>query len=325
MPFMRAIRISEFGGTEKLKLQTKVDIPTPGRDEVLIKVSAAGINPVDTYIRSGTFSSRPGLPYTPGFDAAGIVEDVGSEVTEFKKGDRVYTLQTVSGAYAEYTTAKTTYVGHLDEKLTFNQGAAIGIPYCTAVKALHFRDQSRPAETVLIHGASGAVGIASVQIAKAYGLRVIGTAGTKEGMDLVEKTGADLVFNHREEGYIQAIQDAVGGVDIVLEMLANVNLEKDLDLINFRGRIMVIGSRRSIKFNPRVMMSKESTITGVSAFKATEAEFREMHSLLRAGQRLGWLKPKISKVYPLEDAGTAQHDVINNQGTLGKLVLDTTC
>ncbi|GFN96992.1 quinone oxidoreductase [Plakobranchus ocellatus] len=324
MSSMRAIRIAQFGGAENLKLEKDVKIPTPGKDEVLIKVSAAGVNPVDTYIRSGTFSSRPGLPYTPGFDAAGIVEDVGSEVTQFKKGDRVYTVMTVSGAYAEYTTAKAVYVGHLDEKLSFNQGASIGIPYYTAVRALHMKAHAKPGETVLIHGASGAVGIAAVQIAKAYGLRVIGTAGTKEGMELVEKTGADLVFNHREEGYIKAIQDAVGGVDIVLEMLANVNLQKDLDLMNVGGRIMVIGCRGPAEIEPRSMMGKESTITGIALLTSTDAEYKEMHSLLRAGQRLGWLEPKVSKVYPLKDAATAHHDVINNQGTLGKLVLDTT-
>ncbi|GFN96990.1 quinone oxidoreductase [Plakobranchus ocellatus] len=260
--------------------------------KVLIKVSAAGVNPLDTYIRSGTFAALPPLPYTPGSDAAGIVQVVGSEVNKFKKGDRVFTLRSVSGAYAEYATAEDKFVSHLSEKLSFAQGAAIGVPYYTAAKAIQIRAKAKPGETVLIHGASGAVGIASMQICKAIGLRIIGTAGTREGMDLVKRTGADLVFNHREEGYVKTIQTDIGGIDLILEMLSNVNLQKDLEMLAIKGRVM--------------------------------AEFQEMHSLLSAGQRVGWLDPKVSKVYPLGDVATAHHDVINNQGCLGKLVLDTT-
>ncbi|GFN96991.1 quinone oxidoreductase [Plakobranchus ocellatus] len=322
--FQAETSCAAFGGVENLKLETNVPIPIPGKKEVLIRVSASGVNPVDTYIRSGAYAARPNLPYTPGSDAAGIVEDVGSEVNKFKKGDRVFTLRSVSGAYAEYATAEDKFVSHLSEKLSFAQGAAIGVPYYTAAKAIHIRARAKPGETMLIHGASGAVGIAAIQIGKAMGLRVVGTAGTKEGMNLVEKTGADLVFNHREEGYVQAIQAAIGNPDLILEMLSNVNLQKDLEMVAARGKIMVIGCRGPIEINPRLMMGKESSVMGVMLMCASDAEFQEMHSLLSAGQQVGWLDPKVSKVYPLGDAGTAHHDVINNQGTLGKLVLDTT-
>ncbi|GFS25968.1 quinone oxidoreductase [Elysia marginata] len=267
---MQAIRVKTFGGEENLKLETNVPVPNPGKNEVLIKVLSAGVNPVDTYIRSGTFSALPSLPYTPGFDCAGIVEDVGTEVTGFKKGDRVYTVRTTTGAYAQYTTAQVQFVNHLPDKLSFAQGAAIGIPYYTALKALHLRSGFKLGETVLIHGASGAVGIAAVQISKKLGLRVVGTAGTKDGMDLVKKTGADFVFNHRDQGYVNAIKDAVGGVDIILEMLANVNLQTDLELLNVRGRVLVIGCRGNVEINPRLAMGREASITGIALFASTD-------------------------------------------------------
>ncbi|GFR71244.1 quinone oxidoreductase [Elysia marginata] len=259
---MRAIRVTTFGGPENLKLESDLPIPSVGKKEVLLKVSAAGVNPVDTYIRNGTYARLPTLPYTPGSDAAGIVEEVGAE--------------------------------------------------------------ARPGQTCLIHGASGAVGLAAVQLAKAMGLRVIGTAGTKEGMDLVKETGADLVFNHRQDGYVKDIQDAVGGADIILEMLSNVNLQKDLDLVNAKGKVMIIGCRGPIEINPRSTMGKESCIMGVNLMSASDEEFKEMHCMLSAGMKVGWLEPKVSTVYPLGEAKTAHHDVINNQGTQGKLILDTT-
>lgn len=321
---MRAIRVSAFGGPESLVLESNLPLPAVGKREVLIKVSAAGINPVDTYIRSGAYAKLPTLPYTPGSDAAGIVEEVGSEVTKFKKGDRVFTVRSVSGAYAEYTTAEENFVNHLSEKLSFQQGAAIGIPYYTALKALQLRAEVKPGQACLIHGASGAVGLAGVQIAKAMGLTVVGTAGTPEGVDLVKKTGADLVFNHRQDGYVKAIQDAVGGVDVILEMLSDVNLQKDLELLNTRGKVMVIGCRGQTEINPRSTMAKESSIMGVLLGISSVEEFQQMHHMVKAGMHVGWLDPKVATVYPLGDAKSAHHDCIHKQGTLGKLVLDTT-
>ncbi|KAH9495758.1 hypothetical protein Btru_013249 [Bulinus truncatus] len=319
---MRAIRVAKFGGVENLKLESNLPVPTPADYEVLIKVYAAGINPVDTYIRSGTYSRIPQLPYTPGQDAAGIVEAVGEGVTQFKKGDRVLTMTTTSGTYAEFTTANVKFVAHLDEKLSFAQGASFGVPYYTAYKSLFIRAQGKPGETVFVHGASGGVGLAAVQLAKAHGLRVVGTAGTQEGVDLVKRNGADFVFNHREEGYFEKISKQVeGGIDIVLEMLANVNLQNDLNIVNFRGRIVVVGCRGSIEINPRVNMMKESNIMGVALMTATEAEWKQMHAALEAGQKAGFLAPHVGKTYPLEEAANAQNDVINNTGTLGNLIL----
>ncbi|XP_053381482.1 zeta-crystallin-like isoform X3 [Mercenaria mercenaria] len=323
---MRAVRVAQFGGPEVLKVETNVPVPVPTQSQVLVEVKAAGINPVDTYIRSGTYAIKPPLPFTPGSDVAGIVKDVGANVTKFKPGERVYVSRKVyvSGGYAEFSTADETDIGHLAENATFQQGAGIGIPCFTAFKALCFlgREKVKPGNSVLIHGASGAVGLACVQIAVSRGLKVYGTAGTQEGIDLVLKQGATAVFNHREEGYADKIVEATGGVgpDLIVEMLANVNLETDLKIINRRGLIVVVGNRGSIEINPRLAMQKESLVTGMILMNATPEEWAEMHAEISEGLKAGWLAPHICKEYKLEEAPVAHDEVINNQGTLGKRV-----
>ncbi|CAG5128218.1 unnamed protein product, partial [Candidula unifasciata] len=236
---MRAVLVTQYGGPEVLKLEN-IPIPTPKDGEVLVRVHYSGVNPVDASIREGIRSIGKEPPFVSGRDAAGVVEVVGPGVTEYKKGDRVYVVAVVSGTCADYTAVPLRNVALLSDRLTFAQGAAIGIPYYTAYKALYTLCQARPGETVLIHGASGGVGIAGVQIAVANGQRVLGTAGSEEGLELVKKLGADQVFNHREEGYTDKLLEATGGrgVDVILEMLANVNLDTDLDLLAFRGRVV---------------------------------------------------------------------------------------
>ncbi|KAJ6662638.1 hypothetical protein lerEdw1_011775 [Lerista edwardsae] len=320
---MRAVRVFEFGGPEVLKLMTDVSVPVPKENQVLIKVHACGINPVETYIRSGTHAKKPALPYTPGSDVAGVIEGVGEHVTAFKKGDAVFTLGTVSGGYAEYTVASVDTVFSLPDKLDFKQGAAIGIPYFTAYHALFQKASAKAGETVLVHGASGGVGMAACQMARAYGLKVLGTAGTEEGMNLILKNGAHKAFNHRKKDYITRVKEFAGaeGIDVVIEMLANVNLANDLQLLSSGGRVMIVGSRGPIEINPRDTMLKESSIRGISLFSATKEEMRECAASLLAGVEAGWLKPVIGPQYPMEKVADAHKDIIHSQGALGKMVL----
>lgn len=180
---MKAIRVDQFGGEEKMVLHKDIPIPKPADNEILIKVKNAGVNPVDTYIRQGTYGGS--VPYIPGKDASGIVEEVGAAVKKFHKGDRIMAVYS-SGSYAEYCTASEEFVCPLHESLSFEQGASIGIPYYTAFGAIHFKAKAQKGETALIHGASGAVGIAAIQILKAKGCRVIGTAGSAEGIVLLQ-------------------------------------------------------------------------------------------------------------------------------------------
>uniref|UniRef100_UPI003AB021B2 quinone oxidoreductase isoform X3 n=1 Tax=Centroberyx gerrardi TaxID=166262 RepID=UPI003AB021B2 len=286
---MRAIRVSKFGAPSVLRLCSYVHVPEPEDRQVLICVYACGVNPVETYIRAGTYGRKPALPYTPGSDVAGVVEAVGEEVTAFKVGDRVFTTATESGGYAEFAVAADDSVHRLPDALHFTQGAAIGTPYFTAYRALLHKAHAKAGETVLIHGASGGVGIAACQLSRALGLRVLGTAGTPEGMELVVSNGAHLAFNHREEGYTD--------------------------------KIMVVGSRGSIEINPRDTMAKESSIMGVALFFATPEEKKECGAALYAGMEAGWLRPVVGRQYSLEMAAQAHHDIIECPGAAGKMVL----
>ncbi|KAL7984984.1 hypothetical protein Chor_003554 [Crotalus horridus] len=314
---MRAIKVFEFGGPEVLKLQLDTLVPVPKENQVLIKVHACGINPVDTYIRSGSYKRKPSLPYTPGTDVAGVVEEVGEHVTAFKKGDRVFTLGTISGGYAEYTVASTDTIFPLSDKLDFKQGAAIGIPYFTAFRALF---QKENYFLVLKQ-----VGIAACQLARAYGLKVWGTAGTEKGMNLVLKNGACRVFNHRKSDYLAEIKKIAGaqGIDVIIEMLASVNLANDLQLLSRGGRVMIVGSRGSIEINPRESMGNESSIIGITLFSASKEEMHQCAMAILAGIEVGWLKPAVGLEYPLEKAAEAHKDIIHSQGALGKMVLLT--
>src|SRR6202051_4388739 len=249
---MRAIRVSLFGGPEVLKLE-EVPTPTPGPGQVLVHVRAAGVNPYDTNMRAGTYAVKPPLPYTPGSDAAGVIESVGPGVTKVKPGDRVYTARTLSGAYAEYTLALEDQVQLLPDGIEFAQGAGIWVPYATAYHALHHTAQAHATEPVLVHGARGGVGTAALQLARAMGLTIFGTAGTEPGLELIKREGANHAFNHTKAGYEDEILKAHDGkgVDIMLEMLANVNLPKDLKLLATNGRVIVIGDHGGNTISPR--------------------------------------------------------------------------
>lgn len=317
---MRAIRVREFGDADSLRIED-VDVPTPGPGQVLVRVEAAGVNPVDTYIRSGTHSIRPALPYTPGKDAAGIVEQVGEGVS-IPIGTRVYTADSLTGTYAEFCLCDESQVHRLSDKITFEQGAGIFVPYATAYRALFQKASAKSGETVLIHGASGAVGIAAVQFAKRAGLKVIGTAGSEKGVELVKNVGADFAFDHTSEKYFSEILAATDGVgvDIILEMLANENLEKDFDVLAKYGRIVVIGNRGSLQFTPRLAMSKDASIHGMVLFNASKGEMEQIHAAIAEGMECGVISPVVESVFKLENAADAHRAVIGRKA-LGKIVL----
>ncbi|XP_064416400.1 quinone oxidoreductase [Latimeria chalumnae] len=320
---MRAIRVCEFGGPDVLKFHSDIPVPNPVENQVLIRVHACGVNPVETYIRAGAYARKPSLPYTPGTDVAGVVEAVGAQVIQFQKGDRVFTTGTITGGYAEYTIASIDTVYRLPDTLNFQQGAAIGIPYFTAYRALFHKAHAKPGESVLVHGASGGVGVPTCQLARAYGLKVFGTAGTQEGLNLVQNVGAHQVFNHREDGYIDKIKEATGGegMNVIIEMLSNVNLSKDLQLLSYGGRVIIVGCRGSIEIDPRDTMAKESSIIGVALFNATKEDREESAAAIFAGFEAGWLQPRIGCQYRLEKAALAHENILKSSGATGKMVL----
>ncbi len=318
---MRAIHVPEFGEPEVMQL-VEIPDPEPGPGQVVVRVHAAGVNPVDTYLRSGLYTFSPPLPYTPGVDAGGEVEAVGEGVTRVAVGDRVYTAGSLSGTYAEKTLCAEPQVFPLPDDISFAQGAALGIPYGTAHRALFHRAKAKPGETVLIHGASGGVGIAAVQLAKAAGLVVIGTAGAEDGERLVSDQGAQHVLNHHDAGHLQAAHELTEGrgLDIILEMLANVNLGQDLPVLGKRGRVVIIGSRGSVQINPRDLMTQDADVLGMSLVNLNDDDRANIHSALREGLENASLRPVVSRELPLAEAIEAHHAVIESS-THGKIVL----
>lgn len=318
---MKAIRVNEFGGPEVMRLE---EVPSlqPGAGQVVVSVNAAGVNPVDTYIRSGQYAKRPALPYTPGMDAAGIVESVGEGVKRVSVGDRVYIAGTISGAYAEQTLCTASQVHPLPEHVTFQQGAALGVPYGIAYRALFNRASAKPGETVLVHGATGGVGIAAVQLARAAGLIVIGSGGTEQGMDLALRQGAHYVVNHRDVNHLELVRDLNDGrgVDVIIELLANVNLGNDLKFLDMGGRVVVIGSRGTVEIDPRDAMSRDASILGIVLFNASEPELASIHSALVAGMENRTVQPVVGQEIPLADAPRA-HNAVMDSHTFGKIVL----
>jgi len=318
---MKAIRVHTFGDPEVMQLEEVAGL-TPGPGEVVVRLHAVGVNPVDTYIRSGMYRPDLQFPYTPGIDGAGVVSAIGAGVRHRQVGQRVYVAWSLSGTYAEEVLCKEFQTHPLPEGISYGQGAAVGVPYGAAFRALFQRARAVAGESVLIHGASGGVGIAAVQLGRRAGLRVIGTAGTEEGKALVLAQGAHHVLNHHNPGYLDELRELTcgAGVDIVLEMLANVNLDRDLGVLAKGGRVVVIGSRGRVEIDPRTAMGVEAAILGMTLYNASEKELASMHAAFVEGLGNGTLRPVVSKELPLGDAATAHHAVIK-ASTFGKIIL----
>jgi NADPH2:quinone reductase len=318
---MKAIVVHEFGPPEVMKLE-EITPPKPGPGQVLVRVNAAGVNPADTYMRNGAYAIKPPLPYTPGFDGAGVVEAIGVGVTKVTPGDRVYLARSVSGTYAEFSLALEGQVYKLPDRISFAEGAGVFVPYGTTYRALHQVAHARAGETLLVHGASGGVGIASVQMARAMGLVVIGTAGTEKGLELVKREGAHHALNHRAAGYQKELLQLTGGrgVDVILEMLANVNLGEDLKLLARGGRVVVIGSRGDVTITPRDIMARDASVLGFVLWNISDDAAAEMHAGLAAGFENGTLRPVVGKELPLAEAPRAHKEVLE-PCAFGKIVL----
>ncbi len=293
--------------------------PQAGPEQILIQVAAAGVNPVDTYIVAGTNNYTAHFPHTPGKDAAGTIVQLGEQVSGFKVGQRVYCAGTLSGASAEYCLTTPEQVFPLADPLSFEQGACLGTPYATAWRALFIRAQAQAGETVLIHGASGGVGLAAIQFAKAAGCTVFASAGSEPGLALLKQQGADLVVNHHQAEHYQQLQQA-GKIDIVLEMLANQNLAEDLSLLNKDGRVVVIGSRGGVEINPRDLMARDACIMGMALANAGPQQLQQIHRAIRAGAEAGFINPVIAKRFSLEQTSQA-HQAVMQAGATGNVVV----
>ncbi|MGH9713364.1 MAG: NADPH:quinone reductase [Candidatus Acidiferrales bacterium] len=318
---MKAIRVHELGGPAVLRIEEVPNL-TPGPSQVVVRIHAAGVNPVDTYLRAGTYPRKANLPYTPGTDGAGTVEAVGKDAKRFVPGDRVYLANSLTGTYAEQALCEEGQLFPLPPHITFAQGAAIWVPYTTAYRALFHRAQARAGETLLVNGASGGVGIAAVQFARAAGMHVVGTAGTDRGRKLVAAEGAHEILDHSAPGYFEkALATTAGsGFNVILEMLANVNLGKDLTILAPHGRVVVIGSRGTIEINPRDAMTRDAAILGMTLWNIPPQDMASIQAAIVAGLENESLRPVVGQEIPLSEAPRA-HLAVMEPGAHGKIVL----
>ena len=328
---MRAVRVRDFGDPKVLVVEETPE-PVPGPGEVLVRVGAAGVNPVETYIRAGAYSELPSLPYTPGSDAGGVIEAVGSGVGASAAADdgapgaevgrSVYTAGSLSGTYAEFALCKAGQVHSLPGGISAAQGAALGVPYATAYRALFQRGRAAAGEAVLVHGASGGVGLAAVQFALAAGLTVIGTAGSEAGRALVAAQGAHHTLDHGDPHHLAAAVELTNGrgVDLIVELLANVNLSSDPRALAMGGRVIVIGSRGKVEIDPREFMDREAEMRAMRLPNASPGDLDEAHHAIAAGLADGSLRPVAGRELPLAEAPRAHRDLVAGPA-LGKIVL----
>ncbi|BES98794.1 Hypothetical protein NTJ_11612 [Nesidiocoris tenuis] len=330
--FMKAVIIKEHGGPDVLQL-AEVPKPKPGKTEVLVKVHAAAVNPVDLFIREGAFMSLPTLPLILGKEVAGVVTQVGNEVERFQEGDRVTCCLPWDGGYSEYAVCDQKCVFPLSNQLSFAQGSTLYVSYFVAYRALITKCQIQSGESLFVHGASGGVGISAIQIAKSRGLTVCGSARSTAGREAVLKAGADVAIDHSKTNYLVEAFASTGskGYNVILENCADSNLGKDLMLLAPRGRIAIVGTKGTMKtskmpsvsptlVNPRSLMYTEGCIHGVTLTGVTKEEFVEYSRFITSGVEEGWLRPHIGKEFPLSQANAAHRQMIEFPAN-GKIVL----
>lgn len=324
---MRAVQISQFGDADVLDV-VELPIPDPGANQVRIRVMAAGVNPVDTYVRSGAYGDRP-MPAALGFDAAGEIDAVGPGVDASVIGTRVYTCTALPGAYAQFAIVDIDRTYPLPDNISFDQGAAIGIPYATAYAALHQHASTNATSTVFVHGGSGGVGIPTIELAKLAGARVAASCGTDTGEEILKAHGADIIVRHDKDGYLDTLISQVStpgpagqvGIDTIVEMAAHINLGNDLTLLNNRGTVVVVGSRGPVQINARDVMRRDARIQGMLLFNLTSEERQEIHSKLYPLLLDGVLNPRVATKLPLDAVRDAHVNVLKS-GIGGKIVLN---
>ncbi|GAB7014577.1 NADPH:quinone reductase [Halolamina salina] len=319
---MRAVRVSEHGGPEVLTVE-EIDRPDPDEGELLVEVAAAGVNPVDTYFRDGSYEPV-GLPFTPGVDVAGTVVEMDDRVEGFEAGDRVFGVGIGNGehqgAYAEYATIPTDRVVHLPDGADLQEAGAAGVAACTAWRALIDYADLDPAEYCLVHGGSGGVGHAAVQIADAVSARVVTTAAP-EYHEVLADLGAETALDYDNGDLTDAVLEASdGGVDAILDHRLDSYLQFDADVAAQNGRVVGIGENapNPAFTNDGAARSKDVNYQFMLLFNAPDLRepLRGVGHLMGIGE----LSIEIARTYDLDEADLAHRDVME-ESYLGKLVV----
>jgi NADPH2:quinone reductase len=318
---MKALMLDAEGKLPELR---EVPPPRPGKTEVLVKVSAAGVNYADTMMRRGFYLQKPHFPYIPGFEFSGIVTEAGEGIKNFRPGDRV--MGTGKSTFAEYALAPAAGLMPVPASFTDEQAAAFPVTYLTAMGMLRVSAHAQAGETILIHAAGGGVGTAAIQLAKHLGLRIIATAGSDEKLDLARRLGADVAINYRKANFVQPVLEATNqrGADIIFESIGGDFLERDIATAAPFGRIVVFGMASGSFERPDVGAMFHNSVA-VSAFwlmtlaqdsGRLAAIVRELLAIAEAGH----IQPVIGAVYPLEKGAEALL-ALESRATTGKLLL----
>ncbi|WP_332691448.1 NADPH:quinone reductase [Halalkalibacter lacteus] len=319
---MRAVVYETYGDPNVLTV-SEVPKPSINSDEVLVKVKASGINPVDTYFRKGI---RPvdSFPHIPHFDIAGEIVEIGSAVNNVHVGDRIWATN-AKGASAEYVATSADLVFPLPADHKFEEGAAIAMPFMTAYLSLFNRGYLQSNESVLIFGGAGAVGHAAIQLAKKAGAYVIATASSKDKTIIAKAAGADEVIVYQKEDLVSRVKELTNdvGVSLILDMSLSENMEKDLEMIKVGGRIITVGS--PVNNNPpllwRQLNMKHASLTGVFLFTAPRNELIHAGKEITEGFASQSLTAHIGKVFSLEEAAKA-HDAVEKKEYDGRIILN---
>lgn len=319
---MRAIRVSENGEPRVMKL-VEVPTPEPGPGQARIKIHAAGVNFIDVYQRRGRY--KVPTPFTPGLEAAGVVEAVGPGVRDVKVGDRVaYTDQL--GSYAEENVVKADRLIPLPAGVSFEKGAAFPLQGMTAHYLLHEFHEVRPGETILVHAAAGGMGLLLVQWAKKLGATVIGTVSTKEKAEAARRAGADHVINYAESDFVAETKRLTGdrGADYIIDGVGKSTFKGDLEAVRARGHITLFGAASGVAdpFPPNDLQARAITVSGgtLFAFVPTREELLQRAGAVLSGVQEGWLDLNIGEKLPLADAVRA-HELLESRKTSGKVLL----
>lgn len=320
---MQAIQVSQTGGPEVLTA-AELPVPTPKANEALVNIKAAGINFIDVYLREGRYPTP--LPFISGQEAAGVVTEVGSEVTTIKPGDRV-AYSSVLGSYAEYAAVPANRLVKIPDDLDFEQAAAAMLQGMTAHYLLHSSYPLKKGETALIHAAAGGVGLLLVQMAKKIGARVIATAGTQEKAQLARDAGADDCIVYTEADFETETRRLTDneGVHVVYDGVGKATFDKDLNVLRPRGYLVLFGgSSGAVPPFDLIKLSQKGSLfitrPTLAHYTATREELEwRANDVLQSIAR-GELKLRIHKVYPLAEAEQAHRD-LEGRKTTGKLLL----
>jgi NADPH:quinone reductase-like Zn-dependent oxidoreductase len=312
---MKAVLFTQYGGPEVLQIKEVAD-PVPGPDDVLIAVKAASVNRLDLFQRDG---SRPvPLPFTPGLDAAGIVVQ---DANGFRAGERVLTTRAQSakggGGYASLIAAPASHLSRIPDGVSFEQAAAAGLAASTAWASLFDYGQLKKGERVLIWAGSSGVGTAAIQLAKQAGAWVATTSGSEERGEHLRKLGADLVINRRQQDVAQALEQAGGKVNLVLE-LVSTTLQTSIDVSANDGRIILVGNLGGQKatIDTQVLRLKHVMVVGASPIIASPADEQRILNLIAEKS----FTPIIARTFPVEQAAEA-HRLLASGEPQGKIVL----